>query len=182
MKVIIFTLMFVLSYAQNINVEKSWNLLGATENLSSSFFKNDCANVVWTYKNGNWSNNTDILKGEGFWLYSANGNCTLSTESTITTSTAKQFQSDVFPIFQTNCTTSCHSSTGIAQNTRFVVTNLSSTYAATVTLVDTLNAHNSAILQKATYVIGHSGGKVFDINSTEYNTILSWISNGASNN
>ena len=180
MKALIFALIFATSYAQEITVSKSWSLLGASENLDSSFFTSTCANAVWTYKNGVWNSEKSVSKGEGFWIFSENGNCSLSTTSTAVT--AKSYATDVFPILQTNCTTSCHSSDGLAKSTSFVVTDASTTYTGVKTLVDTLNATNSKLLLKAIAQEAHSGGKVFDTTSTQYSTILSWITSGATNN
>jgi len=182
MKAFIFALIFATSYAQEITVNKSWSLLGASENLNSSFFTGTCANAVWTYKNGVWSSEKSVSKGEGFWIFSENGNCSLSTTATTAVATEKLFSTDIFPILQTNCTTSCHSSDGLANNTALIVTDASTTYTGVKTLVDTLNATNSKILLKATAQEAHSGGKVFDITSTQYSTILSWITSGATNN
>ena len=182
MKIIVFSLVFVLSYAQDISVSKSWSLLGATDNLTSSFFTSDCADSVWTYKNGAWSNDKSISKGEGFWIYSKNGNCTLSTTSTTSTTATKSYATDVYPILQSNCTTSCHVVGGGAEGTRLVVSDASSTYAGVKTLVDVVNGASSTLLLKATAVSSHGGGKVFDVSSASYNTILSWISSGANNN
>jgi len=180
MKALIFTLIFATSYAQHITVSKSWSLLGASENLDSSFFTSTCANAVWTYKNGTWSSERSVPKGEGFWIFSENGNCSLSTTSTAVAT--KSYATDVFPILQTNCTTSCHSTDGLAKSTALVVTDASTTYTGVKTLVDTLNASNSKLLLKAIAQEAHSGGKVFDTTSTQYSTILSWITSGATNN
>ena len=177
MKFLILALIFATSYAQEISVGKSWSLLGASENLSSDFFNSTCASSVWTYKNGTWSSEKTVAKGEGFWVFSENGNCTLSTNTT-----GKKFSTDVFPILETSCTISCHSSTGIASTTTFIVSDISTTYTGVKTLVDTLNPSSSKFLLKAIAQESHSGGKVFDTTSTQYNTILTWITEGAQNN
>jgi len=177
MKALILALILATSYAQEITVSKSWSLLGASENLDNTFFTNTCANTIWTYKNGVWSNEKSVSKGEGFWIFSENGNCTLSTVPT-----EKLFSTDVFPILQTNCTTSCHSTGGLAKDTALIVTDASTTYTGVKTLVDTLNAANSKLLLKAIAQEPHSGGKVFETISTQYSTILSWITSGATNN
>jgi len=177
MKSLIFALILATSYAQEITVSKSWSLLGASENLDNTFFTNTCVNAIWTYKNGVWRSEKSVSKGEGFWIFSENGNCTLSTVST-----EKLFSKDIFPILQTNCTTSCHSTGGLAGDTALIITDVSTTYTGVKTLVDTLNASNSKILLKPTEQVSHTGGKVFDTNSTQYSVILSWISSGATNN
>jgi len=63
--------------AQVIDVKPGWNLLGATENISSlTAFSSDCTASLWTYGDGAWStyvpgqsSNTlsSIAKGKGFW-------------------------------------------------------------------------------------------------------------------
>jgi len=82
--------LFVFTYAQEISIAKNWNLLGATEDLNTSFLRSDCASSVWTYENGFWKNFahgketftsfSTISKGKGFWLYSKDGNCGLNSD------------------------------------------------------------------------------------------------------
>jgi len=90
MKLFFFFLSFIIADAQEISIAKSWNLLGATQDLNASFFRADCADAVWTYDNGFWKSFVhtkeattqppfSIAKGKGFWVYSKLGDCRLST-------------------------------------------------------------------------------------------------------
>ena len=56
--------------AQTINVDTSWQLLGATKNIQNlkNKFSSDKINSYWTY-DGNWHSDTNTLnKGQGFWI------------------------------------------------------------------------------------------------------------------
>jgi len=91
LKTVIVAMIFVFAYSQELTVKKSWNLLGSTEDLNTSFFRSDCANSVWTYENGSWKNFahgkeritsfSTIPKGKGFWVFSKDGNCSLNTDT-----------------------------------------------------------------------------------------------------
>ena len=91
MKTVIIAMIFVFAYSQELTVKKSWNLLGSTEDLNTSFFRSDCANSVWTYENGSWKNFAHgkekitsffkIAKGQGFWVFSKDGSCSLNTDT-----------------------------------------------------------------------------------------------------
>ena len=89
-------------FAQNIQVNQGWQLLGATEDISVAKFDGKCVDFVWRYDNG-WqvhiangksydipksviSLNT-IKKGKGFWV-KANSNCDIDTNSTDSNTTS----------------------------------------------------------------------------------------------
>ncbi len=91
------------------------------------------------------------------------------------------FSGDVYPILQSRCQV-CHSSTGTAKNTRFIVSDVANTYNSVVRLVNTANPPDSDLLEKATNSSPHGGGQVIAPGSNEYNTILQWIQQGANNN
>ena len=89
MKTIIIFIFIIFVNAQEINIGKHWNLLGAIEDLNGSFFRPDCADSVWIYDNNSWKNfahSKDTIssfftidKGKGFWVYNKDGNCSLNT-------------------------------------------------------------------------------------------------------
>jgi len=189
MKTFVFTLIFTFSYAQDIVVNKAWNLFGATENLDTSFFTSGCADSVWSYSNGNWKNFahgtetvtsfTTILKAEGFWVYSYSGNCSLSSS----VKTIKSFSTDVYPLLQNMCA-SCHAvgKTGEASE-EWRVESVNSTYSQVKLMLNTSYPENSEFLITPTSVYMHEGGgKRYDVGSPTYNTILDWIKQGAKNN
>lgn len=45
--------------------------------------------------------------------------------------------------------------------------------------VDLKTPENSLLLRKPTMAVAHAGGKRFEVNSDDYNTVLAWIRNGA---
>jgi len=106
-----------------------------------------------------------------------------STTSTTTTANKKSFSKDVMPILN-KCTT-CHTTTHNAANggKPYIVTDAAGTYSnlTTNTLIDTVTPANSLLLQKATSTT-HGGGQRFTTSSTEYQTISTWITEGALNN
>jgi len=88
-KIIIIAMVLFAADAQENNISKNWNLLGATEDLNTSFLRSDCANSTWSYENNSWKNFahgkekttsfSTIAKGKGFWVYSKSGDCSLNT-------------------------------------------------------------------------------------------------------
>jgi hypothetical protein len=87
-KKILILLIFNLIYAQDIEVKKGWNLLGAVEDVSNIKEKFSYGKSLWKYNGNSWSatspdnslsdelNSSNIAKietlnkGEGFWLFS----------------------------------------------------------------------------------------------------------------
>ena len=69
-------------YAQDINIQNGWQLLGATEDINVSKFDNNCVDFIWKYDNGNWkvhiangqnynytgSTISSLNQGDGFWV------------------------------------------------------------------------------------------------------------------
>ena len=94
-----------------------------------------------------------------------------------TTSTQKSFDTDIMPILQT-CT-SCHGTSG-----NYTVTDANETYSNITSngFIDTNTPANSILLLKATETVSHEGGVRFNTSSTEYQTISTWITEGALNN
>lgn len=89
---------------------------------------------------------------------------------------ALSFAADVHSIFISNCNT-CH---GPTNSTAFKLTGEAEADLATVlTLANTGNPADSAILKKPTAQVSHGGGAVFEVDSDEYTTILQWLTDGA---
>ena len=188
-KTFILSLLLTFSYAQDISVNKSWNLLAATEDLSTTFFTTSCANSVWIYNNGSWKNFahgnetaetfTTIKKEQGFWLFSENGNCTLST----TAKTTKSFSLDIYPIAKNICS-KCHIAGGSGEAPEeWSIGDVTTTYYTIKNMVNIYSPTYSKFLTTPTSAYEHEGGgKLYDVGSTVYNTILSWIQDGAKNN
>lgn len=86
------------------------------------------------------------------------------------------FASDVKPILRV-CA-SCHS--GGAGG--WVYTGNVESYNAVLSVIDTINPGKSELLIKATGGNGHGGGSLFSSNTANYQTIATWISQGAKNN
>jgi len=189
MKAFIFVFIFSISYAQEVTINKEWNLFGTTEELSTTFFKNDCANSVWIYNNGSWKSFahgseqgetfSKIKKGAGVLVYSNNGNCSLGKEIKST----KSFSNDVYPVLQNSCSM-CHSYGGRTEGSEeWQVNGVTNTYYQVRNLVSTINPTYSKFLITPTDAYRHEeGGKIYDIGSQKYNTILKWIEQGAKNN
>lgn len=94
------------------------------------------------------------------------------------------FTGNVFPILQGDCF-ACHASVNnSAAFSAFPMSqNENTTYNEVITRVNLGTPPNSLLLQKATTNgVSHSGGQRFTVGSTEYNTILKWIQQGALNN
>lgn len=88
------------------------------------------------------------------------------------------FAAAVLPILVDRCQ-SCHMPGGAAGQTSFLVTgNADTDYEETIPLIDESAPAESRLLSKASG-IGHGGGAIFRAGTAEYDTILSWILNGA---
>lgn len=86
------------------------------------------------------------------------------------------FANDVMPAIQV-CA-SCHS--GGAGG--WVYTGGVGSYDAVAEVINTSSPDESLLLVKAIGGDGHGGGAFFSANSSEYQTILAWISSGAEDN
>ena len=90
---------------------------------------------------------------------------------------ALSFATDVFPLLAP-CAT-CHVAGGQAGGTSLLLTaDPATSYPAVVRLVDTTSPGSSRLLSKASGN-GHGGGAVFLPGSSQYQTILTWIQQGA---
>ncbi len=99
-----------------------------------------------------------------------------TTTNTQTTTQAPLFSSDVKPLMQSYCA-GCHGNSG-----NFTITNSTTIYDGVTPWIDTNNAAQSRLLQKASGQVGHGGGAVIATTSTAYTTIREWIAAGARNN
>jgi len=96
---------------------------------------------------------------------------------------------NVMPIFSSKCI-SCHGTTPLKPTTTTInrfsidINNSSNTYTNIISnsLLNVSSPAISSILKKATNTTAHYGKMIIQINSTEYNTIFSWIKAGANNN
>jgi len=101
-KILTLAISFILSsaiYAQDINIQNGWQLLGATEDINVSKFDNSCVDYVWKYDTTNISNpqwqvhiaNEQTYNytgstiaylniGDGFWI-KGNSDCNISTNN-----------------------------------------------------------------------------------------------------
>ena len=88
------------------------------------------------------------------------------------------FSGDVMPILEAKCKT-CHGSGG-----NFTISTAAGTYSnITVnSFLDTATPSNSRLLKKSRGTIDHDGGSVIPTTSLEYQTIVQWITEGASSN
>jgi hypothetical protein len=90
---------------------------------------------------------------------------------------ALSYATDVLPLLAP-CMT-CHVAGGQAGDTSLLFTaDASASYAAVVRLVDTTSPAASRLLSKASGN-GHGGGAIFLPGSSQYQTILTWIQQGA---
>jgi len=90
---------------------------------------------------------------------------------------ALSFATDVLPLLAP-CAT-CHVAGGQAGDTSLLFTaDATATYATVVRLVDTTAPAASRLLSKASGN-GHGGGAIFLPGSSQYQTILTWIQQGA---
>ena len=86
------------------------------------------------------------------------------------------FSSDVKPILQV-CAT-CHS--GGAGG--WVYAGQAEAHGAVIDVINTITPEDSELLIKATGGDGHGGGSFFNVGSDKYQTIATWIAEGAENN
>ncbi|HAY36148.1 MAG TPA: hypothetical protein DCY57_04105 [Bacteroidetes bacterium] len=86
------------------------------------------------------------------------------------------FSSDVKPILQV-CAT-CHS--GGAGG--WVYAGQAEAHGAVLAVIDTITPEDSELLIKATGGGGHGGGSFFNVGSDKYQTVATWIAEGAENN
>ena len=89
--------------------------------------------------------------------------------------TVTSYATDVHPLW-VNCT-GCHPSSGGLSLTG----SPAQTYPTVRSLVNTTNPGSSAILTEANGV-SHGGGTIWSVSDPEYQTVLSWIQEGALNN
>jgi len=84
----------------------------------------------------------------------------------------------VMPVLESKCK-SCHGTNG-----HFRITDETSTLSNMQTnqFLDTADAENSTLIQKAIGNLNHGGKAVITTSSTQYSTIKDWISEGALNN
>lgn len=83
------------------------------------------------------------------------------------------------------CQAGCHSSSGEASSTSYILTGTAATDYATITggsLIDTTTPANSLMLLKSTGQQSHDGGTAITLGSSQYTSILNWITQGAKNN
>jgi hypothetical protein len=90
---------------------------------------------------------------------------------------ALSFATDVYPLL-TVCM-NCHVPGGAASDTSLIFSgNAAMDYATVLPFVDTSAPAGSRILSKVSGN-GHGGGTIYAAGSQEYETILSWIQQGA---
>jgi len=93
------TILSTIIYAQNINIQNGWQLLGASENLNVSQFDNSCVDYIWKFNitnienpqwqihfangqtyNYNGAQISSLNDGIGFWVKGNNINgCNINT-------------------------------------------------------------------------------------------------------
>jgi hypothetical protein len=92
---------------------------------------------------------------------------------------AVSYASAVHPLLASGCQ-SCHSSSGAASSTAYLMTGeASSDFGEATSFIDTSNPPLSRLLRKASGQ-GHGGGTIYPEGSPEYQVLLSWASGGAS--
>lgn len=91
-------------------------------------------------------------------------------------STASSFATSVEPLLTSVCL-SCHRPAGAAGSSHLVLTGTDD-LAQVLLLVDTSNPASSRLLTKASGT-SHGGGVIFAAGSAEYQTLFTWISEGA---
>jgi hypothetical protein len=94
------------------------------------------------------------------------------------------FETDVVAILSENCATSgCHAGASPAGSLNLNIEDSDATtlYAVVASQIDVDEPESSILLSKATNVTSHTGGEIFSTSSTEYETILKWIQDGAFN-
>ena len=93
----------------DIPIKTGWQLLGATEDINTTMFKNTCINYMWKYDttdalNPAWrvhiANGADythsyatmatLAKGEGYWVF-GNADCVVETSSSSSSTSSVYF-------------------------------------------------------------------------------------------
>jgi hypothetical protein len=89
------------------------------------------------------------------------------------------YAGDVHPLLDAGCER-CHAAGNSASNTKFllVADDPTASYAVVLEFVDLEQPEQSRLLSKGAGV-GHGGAVIFDDSSSEYDTILAWIEQGA---
>lgn len=101
-----------------------------------------------------------------------------STSGDSTGAAGLSFAADVEPLLDAGCER-CHSADGQASTTAFLlVGDIEADYETTIEFVNLGDPEASRLLAKGAGK-GHTGGVVFDDRSSEYETILQWIEQGA---
>lgn len=91
----------------------------------------------------------------------------------------QSFATSVFPILSARCT-ACHGPGGVGASSQMRLSGDTATdYETVLALVDVRSPANSRLLQEASGQ-GHGGGTVLASDSTDYRTVLAWITGGAS--
>lgn len=107
------------------------------------------------------------------------GSQTEDSGSSPDTADTLSYQKDVYPILESNCY-SCHSDTGLASTSTLILTlEPAADYDMVVGFVDSDSASDSPILTKATGTNSHLGGTILTENSPDYQTLATWIEQGA---
>lgn len=83
------------------------------------------------------------------------------------------FSTNVMPILKEKCQR-CHGSNG-----RFTITTTDATYANIKAFKSSMTEAGQYILDKGSNTIGHGGGRIISTSSAQYQTIQSWINEGA---
>jgi len=88
------------------------------------------------------------------------------------------YAADVHPLLVSGCQ-SCHSSSGTASDTTFILSgDASADYAVAISFINESSPDQSRLLRKGSGG-AHIGGAVYPAGSDGYDTILNWIENGA---
>ena len=172
----------------NGNSQNTTNNNGTTQNNGAQSNTGNNQNAInntqgTTGANNNTGNTTNQNNGNN--TQSGGNNAVGSTQPN---SQTVSFSKNVYPILKNNCQ-SCHGASSGSGNLRIgndaitTYNNLMNTSPSIGgSFIDTANPSTSLLLQKATNSTTHGGGKIFAINSQEYQTILKWIQQGANNN
>ena len=114
-----------------------------------------------------------------------------STGTTPAPAGSVSFRSDVIPIFSkpqnsaVACTNvGCHVGSTPQGGLDLALSDSdeATLYSSVQGEINTGSPATSLLLTKATATVSHGGGAVMTVGSTDYNTILQWITDGAANN
>ena len=90
---------------------------------------------------------------------------------------ALTFAADIYPLLTIRM--NCHVPGGAASDTSLIFSgNAASDYTTVLQFVDTAMPASSRILSKVSGN-GHGGGTIYAVGTTQYETILAWIQQGA---